>query len=116
MEKWGARLYGCQECQSVCPWNSRVTPAGPPAAVEPGPSASIRQLLALDAAALKSRFRGMAMGMSWIPGEALLRNALIAAGNSAEPTLKSDVARFLSCGNAVLEHTARWALEKLSRS
>jgi epoxyqueuosine reductase len=115
MEKWGARLYGCQDCQSVCPQNRGVAPGVWPSGAEPGPSVSIRSLLAMDARSIKKLFRGTAMGMSWISGEALLRNALIAAGNRGDKALEGDIARFISCGSPVLEHTARWAMEKLSR-
>lgn len=73
-------------------------------------------LLAQDAETIKRWFRGTAMGMSWISGEALLRNALIAAGNSGDTSLEVDIARFLSAANPMLQRTARWALERLSAS
>ena len=116
MRAWGARLYGCQDCQSVCPQNRAVAPAGALSGGEPGPSVSIRMLLAQDAETIKRWFRGTAMGMSWISGEALLRNALIAAGNSGDTSLEVDIARFLSAANPMLQRTARWALERLSAS
>ena len=112
MEKWGTRLYGCQDCQAACPSNRGVSAAAPPGG-QPGPSVSIRRLLSMDAAAVKSWFRGTAIGMSWISGEALLRNALIAAGNRGDKALQGDVARFLNHTDPVLRHTARWAAERL---
>jgi epoxyqueuosine reductase len=115
MARWGSRLYGCQDCQSVCPRNRGVA-AGPLSVGEPGPSISIRGLLGQDAVTIKRWFRGTAMGMSWISGEALLRNALVAAGNSGDRGLEVDVSRFLSAASPMLQHTARWALERLSAS
>jgi epoxyqueuosine reductase len=116
MEMWGTRLYGCQDCQSVCPSNRGVSPAAPLSDPGPGPSVSIRHLLSLDASAVKTWFRGTAMGMSWISGEALLRNALIAAGNRGDKAVEVDVARFLTSPDPVLRHTARWAMERLPAS
>ena len=113
MEMWGVRLYGCQDCQSVCPANRNV-PAAAPVEGEPGPSVSIRRLLSLEPPAVKAWFRGTAMGMSWVSGEALLRNALIAAGNRGDKTLAGDVARFLPSADPVLRHAAAWAMERLS--
>jgi epoxyqueuosine reductase QueG len=70
----------------------------------------------MDAPAIKRWFRGTAMGMSWISGEALLRNALIAAGNRGDKALGGDVARFLTSPDPVLRRTARWAMERLTAS
>jgi epoxyqueuosine reductase len=116
MEAWGARLYGCQDCQAVCPANRAAVAAAPFGVGRPGPSVSIRRLLSLEAPAVKSWFRGTAMGMSWISGEALLRNALIAAGNRGDRAVEGDVARFLTSADPVLRHTARWAMDRLPAS
>jgi epoxyqueuosine reductase len=114
MEMWGARLYGCQECQAVCPHNRGLTESARPAAGELGPSISLRRILSLSAGALKEWFRGTAMGMSWVSGDALLRNALMAAGNRRDPAVRDEVQRFLASNQPVLRETARWALERLS--
>lgn len=114
MELWGARLYGCQECQSVCPHNRGLTEVAPPAVGELGPSVSIQRILSLDAAGLKEWFRRTAMGMSWVSGNALLRNALIAAGNRRDPAVRGDVERFTASREPMLRQTARWALERMS--
>lgn len=114
MELWGARLYGCQECQAVCPHNRALTEEARPAAGELGPSVSLRRVLSLDAAGLKEWFRGTAMGMSWVEGNALLRNALIAAGNRGDPAVRRDVERFIASDEPLLRKTALWAREKLS--
>jgi epoxyqueuosine reductase len=114
MESWGTRLYGCQACQAVCPHNRGLTEEGPAAAGELGPSISIRKILSMDPAALKEWFRGTAMGMSWVSGNALLRNALIAAGNRRDPCLREDVHRFTESGEPMLRRTALWALERMS--
>jgi epoxyqueuosine reductase len=113
MEKWGARLYGCQECQAVCPHNTGLTEKAQPAPGELGQSIPLRSLLALDQAALKERFRGTALGLSWVSGESLPRNALLAAGGRGAATVKDLVTRSLEDDSPVLREAARWALARM---
>lgn len=115
METWGNRLYGCQECQSVCPWNRRVVDPGAGLSAEgfPGPSVSLREILRRDPSEIARLFRGTAMGLSWISKEALLRNALVAAGNSGERSLTPLVAAHAESGAPAVREAALWALEKL---
>jgi epoxyqueuosine reductase QueG len=54
------------------------------------------------------------MGMSWVAGNALLRNAIIAAGNRGDPAVRSEVERFTASGEPLLRKTALWAMGKLS--
>jgi epoxyqueuosine reductase len=113
MEKWGARLYGCQECQAACPHNAGLQVEAAAATGEIGPSVSLGELLSQDAAARKERFRGTALGMSWVPADALLRNALVAAGNRGDPAVHSAVQRHLSHDTEAVRAAAAWALERL---
>ncbi len=114
MERWAARLYGCQECQSVCPHNRGLTERASAAQGELGPSISIRELLRSSAPELRQRFRGTALGMSWISEEALLRNALVAAGNRGEPSLRDEVESHARSDSPLIRRTACWARERLS--
>ncbi len=116
MEKWGSRLYGCQDCQSVCPHNTGLTEEGPPAMGEIGPSVSLRWFLSLDGAQAQALFRGTAMGMSWISKEALVRNAIVAAGNSGSAALIERVATFAGSSSRALSEAASWAREKMPGS
>lgn len=113
MEKWGMRLYGCQDCQSACPHNSRLAEEGPAGRGEIGPSVPLSKLLSMDTAELSAWFRGTAMGLSWISKEALTRNAIIAAGNSRCASLEPLVAARLRDGSSMIRYTARWAMERL---
>jgi len=115
MEKWGKRLYGCQTCQSVCPHNKGALEEAPLAVGEIGPSISLRRFLSMDRTAVEQLFHGTAMGLSWISKEALVRNALIAAGNSHAVFLRTSVEPFASCSVASLRSTARWALASIAR-
>ena len=114
MEKRGARLYGCQDCQSVCPHNKGLAREGPPALGEIGPSVSLRWFLSLDGARVQALFRGTTMGMSWISRDALVRNAIIAAGNSGNGALVDCVEPFVASSSAAVSRAASWALERMS--
>ncbi|MGA2642982.1 MAG: 4Fe-4S double cluster binding domain-containing protein, partial [Spirochaetia bacterium] len=113
MRLWGARLYGCQDCQSACPHNVCLKEAAPPSQGEIGPGVPLLAYLSEDAAERRLRFRGTALGMSWVAGDALLRNALVAAGNAGDRSLRGLVERHLSDGADAVRKAARWARERL---
>jgi epoxyqueuosine reductase len=76
--KWGNRLYGCTSCQDACiknryPIRGIQTDEGLlPEYYE------IEELLSLSDAELKARFKGTAMGLSWLGPQAIRRNAQLA--------------------------------------
>ena len=113
MRLWGTRLYGCSDCQAVCPHNNGLKEIAAPATGEIGPSVSLRAFLSEDSDQRKRRLSGTALGMSWVSADALLRNALAAAGNRADPSLRPQVERHLSAGTETVRAAARWALESL---
>jgi len=113
MELWGARLYGCQDCQSACPHNCGLKEAAPVSTGEIGPGVPLRAYLVQDAGERRLRFRGTALGMSWVSGDALLRNALMAAGNAGDPSLRGHVERHLVSDTGPVRAAARWARERL---
>ncbi len=113
MSVWGARLYGCHDCQAACPHNSGLRETAAEATGEVGPSVSLRTFLSEDAAGRKQRFRGTALGMSWVSGEALLRNALVAAGNRGDSSIRAQVERHAADDPEIVRTAARWALERL---
>ncbi len=111
-EAWGSRLYGCQTCQEVCPYNAELAEAGKAKEGELGPSISLRRILSMKEAELRAFLRKTALGMSWISPEAILRNALIAAGNRGNPALSEAISRHCSSGTAFVMEAARWASVK----
>ena len=113
MSAWGTRLYGCQTCQEVCPRNACLAEAAPPAPGELGPSIAIRDLLADDDAGLRARFRGTALGMSWISPSALRRNALVAAGSRGAASLRGAVLSHAGAPDPAVSSAASWALARL---
>jgi epoxyqueuosine reductase len=114
----GDRVYGCDDCQTVCPVNARsARDANEPAAVE-GDEAwvSLLELLALDDASLMRRY-----GRWYIPQRDprwVRRNALVALGNSADgtdPDVAATVAAMLETADPILRAHAVWAARQLGR-
>ncbi len=109
----GNRIYGCDDCLAVCPWNrfahasphtklrARAELAAPPLA----------QLAGLDDAGFRAMFAGSPIKR--IGRDRFVRNVLIAIGNSADPALRPAAARNLEDANPVVAEAAAWALERL---
>jgi len=119
-EAHGDHVFGCDVCQSVCPWNrSRPRrplsdPLGLRARLAPRSAwrtPSLAWILSLDEAAFAEATRGTALRRPRHRG--LLRNALVAAGNSGDPALRDAVARHAESEDPVLREHARWALARL---
>jgi epoxyqueuosine reductase len=120
-EAQGNRVFGCDVCQEVCPWNSRSRRRVPPdplglrERLAPRPewrAPSLEWLLALDEEDWRRATRRTAMRRPGFRG--LLRNALVAAGNSGEPGLIPAVQRHVGGDDPLLAEHARWALARLS--
>jgi epoxyqueuosine reductase len=109
----GNRIYGCDDCQLVCPWNKYAKPANDPDfAVRNGlDSASLVELFAWTEEEFQRRFEGSAIRR--IGHERWLRNIAVALGNA--PTSPGIVAALESRGahssELVREHVA-WALAR----
>jgi epoxyqueuosine reductase len=112
-EAWGFRLYGCQVCQEVCPWNRGLSREAPAACGELGPSLSLRRVLERDPEELARAWRPTALGMPWIDKRALLRNALVAAGHRGDPALRESLQAWAQRPDPLLRGAALWALERL---
>jgi epoxyqueuosine reductase len=114
----GDRIYGCDDCQEVCPPNRRADSEVPPPDAEAGARATVDVLELLDA----TDDEVLARHGSWyIPRRApdhVRRNALVVLGNvgsSTDPAVAGTLGRYLRHPNPVLRSHAAWAARRLGR-
>jgi epoxyqueuosine reductase len=112
-EAIGNRVFGCDDCLAVCPWNkfarsareakltARADLVAPPLA----------ELAELDDAAFRKRFAGSPVKR--IGRDRFLRNVLIAIGNSGEPDLAAVAARHLGDSSPLVRGAGVWAVAQL---
>jgi len=112
-EAIGNRIYGCDDCLAVCPWNKFAVAAGEAKlkARDDLKAASIEDFLGLDDAAFRALFSGSPVKR--IGRDRFMRNVLIAAGNSGSRRLAENVEPLLSDPSAVVRGAAAWALFRL---
>lgn len=107
------RIYGCDDCLSVCPWNrfAKATeePAFLPRAELTAPK--LADLLALDDAAFRALFSGSAIKRIGV--KRFIRNCLYAAGNSGEAALIPAVQAHMGSDDPVVAEAAAWAMAQL---
>lgn len=110
----GNRIYGCDDCLAVCPWN-RFAEAGQAnmafARRAELAAPALRDLLGLDDAAFREMFSGSPIKRIGVAR--MIRNCLIAAGNSGDPALLPAIAHHLDSDNPVVADAAAWAAEQL---
>jgi epoxyqueuosine reductase len=108
----GNRIYGCDDCLAVCPWNkyakAHTTPEFNRAENSLPPLA---ELLALDDAAFRQRFT--ASPIKRIGRDRFIRNVLIAAGNSGKRDLIPHLAPHLASEDSIISEAAAWAAQEL---
>ena len=110
----GNRIYGCDDCLAVCPWN-KFARAGREAKLQARDdlrAPALGELAALDDAGFRSRFSGSAVKR--IGSQRFARNVLYAIGNSGEARLASAASARLNDDDETVCEAAGWALEKLA--
>lgn len=113
----GTRLFGCDDCQDVCPYN-RTAATGlhpeftPIPGIGDGPD--LVELLAMTEAEFERRYAPTAAAWRGLP--TLQRNALVALGNSGRPEARRVLAPFLDHPDPLLREHAEWALERLTQT
>jgi epoxyqueuosine reductase len=111
----GNRIYGCDDCLAVCPWNrfaeaGRANQAFLPRAELAAPA--LGDLLGLDEAGFREMFAGSPIKrIGWAR---MMRNCLVAAGNSGSADLRPRVERFVDHADLVVAEAAEWALARLA--
>ncbi|MGB3710654.1 MAG: tRNA epoxyqueuosine(34) reductase QueG [Erythrobacter sp.] len=113
-EAMGNRIYGCDDCLAVCPWNKFAHEAQ--AAREFLPRAELvaprlAELLTLDDAGFRRLFSGSPIKR--IGRNRFVRNCCYAAGNSGNPALVQQLQPLAADPDPVVADAARWALDRL---
>src|SRR5580693_4144133 len=109
----GNRIYGCDDCLAVCPWN-KFAQAGREAklaAREDLRAPTLAELVRLDDTAFRARFAKSPVKR--IGRDRFIRNVLIAIGNSGDATLASAAERLLADASPLVRGAAVWALSQL---
>ena len=112
-EKMGNRIYGCDDCLAVCPWN-KFAQAGREAklaARENLRAPDLAELSRLDDAQFRTLFSKSPVKRT---GRGrVIRNVLIAIGNSGDAALAEEAVRLLDDASPLVRGAAVWALSRL---
>ena len=109
----GNRIYGCDDCLAVCPWNrfASGTPHDKLRARAELSAPSLADLAVLDDASFRILFSRSPIKR--IGRDRFVRNVLIAIGNSGDFGLRQVAARLTNDANPVVAEAAAWACERL---
>jgi epoxyqueuosine reductase len=110
----GNRIYGCDDCLAVCPWN-KFAQAGSEAklaARDTLKAPALADLVRLDDAAFRALFAKTSVKRTG--RDRFVRNVLIAIGNSSDVSLAGEAERLLDDPSPLVRGSAIWALGKLT--
>ena len=111
----GNRIYGCDDCLAVCPWNkfaqtAKETAYHPRASLE---APLLRELVQLDDAAFRTMFSKSPVKR--VGRERFVRNVLVAIGNSNDRSLIPVITPLLDDEKPLVSDMAAWALGELEK-
>jgi epoxyqueuosine reductase len=112
-EALGNRIYGCDDCLAVCPWNKFASTAREQklAAREALKAPSLADLVRLDDPAFRALFSKNPVKR--IGRDRFIRNVLYAIGNSGEPALAAEAEALLADPSPLVRGAAVWAVSRL---
>ncbi len=110
-ERLGPWVFGCDDCQTACPWNRAVEPSSDPELLPRRPGLDLEALLRLGLEEYRAAFWGTALARARHDG--LLRNAVLAAGASGDPGYREAVRGHLASPFPGVRRAALWALGRL---
>ena len=113
-ESLGNRIYGCDDCLAVCPWNKFASVAHTMKPFLPRAELSapeLADLLTLDDAGFRKLFSGSPIKR--IGRDRFVRNCLYAAGNSGKTQLRGAVQALMADPDPAVADAAAWALARL---
>ncbi len=111
----GNRIYGCDDCLAVCPWNKFASAAAANKAFLPRAELAaprLAELLTLDDPGFRKLFSGSPIKR--IGRNRFVRNCLYAAGNSGDAALLGQMESLLCDPDPAVAEAAAWALRKLA--
>jgi epoxyqueuosine reductase len=113
-EAIGNRIFGCDDCLAVCPWNKFATrPLAHPLGSRADLTAPrLAELARLDDAAFRRMFAGTPIKR--LGRDRFVRNVMIAIGNSGDPGLLPAIAERLADASPLVRAMAEWALARLA--
>ena len=111
--RMGNRIYGCDDCLAVCPWNRFARAASEPKlrARQDLMAPELAELAALDDAGFRARFSGSPVKR--IGRNRFVRNVLVAIGNSADPALLPAARRLLDDAAAHLHEAQKRVVDRV---
>ena len=109
----GNRIYGCDDCLAVCPWNKFACEGSlmKPHARHDLAQPDLLELLRLDEAQFKTRFAGTPMLRTKRRG--LLRNVCVALGNVGDETALPNLKKASADREPLIAEHARWAMDEI---
>ena len=116
MARMGNRIYGCDDCLAVCPWNKFGRPSAEEA-FHPRfelTAPRLADLVALDDAGFRELFAGSPVKRTG--RDRFVRNVLVAIGNSGDQGLLPAARALIDDPSELVAQAARWAVERLAGS
>ena len=112
-EPMGNRIYGCDDCLAVCPWNkyAQETSEVKLMAREDLSAPDLQGLASLDDTGFRKKFSGSPIKR--IGRNRFLRNVMIAIGNSRDKNLKEITIQNSKDENCLVRGASIWALSRL---
>lgn len=109
----GNRIYGCDDCLAVCPWNKFAASGRDArlAARDDLLAPPLAELAQLDDAAFRARFAGSPIKR--IGRDRFVRNVAYALGNSGDPAMVAHLSHLVNDPDATVADAARWAILRL---
>ena len=108
----GNRIYGCDDCLAICPWNKFAKSASEIGYQPRIGAPELAELATLDDGAFRARFAGSPIKR--IGRDRFIRNVLYAIGNSGLPALRPVAEKLTTDPDPTVADAALWAVSRLS--
>ncbi len=109
----GNRIYGCDDCLAVCPWNKFAQEARELRYLSDAAPPDLAELAVLDDAAFRARFAGSPIKR--IGRDRFVRNVMYAVGNAGRVDLAPFARALTQDADGTVAEAARWALEQIGK-